>query len=93
MGRTTAIRPEIRGKIIAYHEAGRTNQWIVRQTGASLSSVQRFIRCFRNDQGRGLLPQGVPVAKKPVDACLLKIFLECFYNIRKRILLVVQFLL
>ena len=69
MGKGTAIRPEIRGKIIAFHEVGKTNGWIVRETGASLASVKRFIRSFRNDRLHGLLPQGVPVAKKQVDAC------------------------
>ena len=62
-----AIPPEIRGKIIAFHEAGMSHRWIVRETSTSLSSVQRFIRLYREDKGRGLLPQGVPVAKKQVD--------------------------
>ena len=67
MGR--AIRPEIRGKIIAYHQAGKPHKWIVRETATSIASVKRFIRSYRNDLPYGLLPQGVPVAKKQVDAC------------------------
>ena len=67
-----AIPPEIRGKIIAFHEAGMSHKWIVRETSTSLSSVQRFIRLYREDKGRGLLPQGVPVAKKQVDFFLCK---------------------
>ena len=43
-----------------------SHRWIVRETSTSLSSVQRFIRLYREDKGRGLLPQGVPVAKKQV---------------------------
>ena len=62
-----AIPPEIRGKILAFHEAGMSQKWIVRETSTSLTSVQRFIRLHREDKGRGLLPQGVPVAKKQVD--------------------------
>ena len=69
-----AIPPEIRGKIIAFHEAGMSQKWIVRETSTSLTSVQRFIRLHREDKGRACRQETgrFLMVKIPIIMCMLQ---------------------